>query len=141
MIKPHSNPHCPSCDYHITQQDINITEGVALCSKCGQLSQLSELNYLRFSANGSVQDTPKQVHLVTDREQIKIKISLFSIFSFLGSLFVAVFWCGITSVFLSLAVAAVCYNTIGYVPDWLPVPGLEDGKPCLLYTSPSPRDS
>ena len=131
MTNKRSNPYCPSCDQKIAGAEINITEGVALCSECGLLSQLSELNYTSLPVEETLKKSPKRAHIISDPEQIKIHISLFSIGKFFTSLVFTLFWNSIISVFLGLAVAAVAYNTIGYVPDWLPVLGLEDGKPVM----------
>lgn len=131
MAKTSSMPYCPSCDQQITDKEINITEGVALCSQCGKLSQLSTLNYLEAPVKNNLSKTPRKVKIHSSRDQLKLHISLRSIGIFLGSLFTSVFWNGITSLFLCIAVSAVCYNTIGYVPEWLPKVGIEDGRPIM----------
>lgn len=124
-------PYCPACDHKITEAEVNIAEGFALCAKCGLLSKLSKLDFLHGTSQRTSEATPKRVSMIADRERVKISISLFSPLRLIGAIFVTLFWNGIVSLFLSLAVAAVAYNTIGYVPDWLPVPGLEDGKPIM----------
>jgi hypothetical protein len=131
MAKDQSIPYCPSCDHEIEEAEVNITEGVALCNECGQLSQLSELNFLKLPAEETLNSPPKSANITANRERINIHLSLFSIPQLAGSLFATLFWNGIVCLFLTLAVAAVCYNTIGYVPDWIPVPGLEEGKPVM----------
>ena len=131
MNHNHSTPYCPACDHHIQKEELNITEGVALCAECGLISRLSDLNFLKNKPSNSLNKTPRKIKITSNRRTLKIKISLFSFIHLLGSLFATLFWNGIVSLFLCLAVAAVCFNTIGYVPDWLPVLGLEDGKPIM----------
>lgn len=123
--------YCPSCDKEIFSEDINLSEGVALCSNCGNLSRLSQLNFTGSTYEEIIKNPPKECSVVGDRYCSEITVSLFSVTGFLGSLFVSLFWNGIVSVFLSLAAAAVYYNVFGPVPEWFPTPGLEDGKPIM----------
>lgn len=111
--------------------DINIGEGVALCSGCGELNRLSDLNYSGSTTEETLSKSYKDISISSDINQIEVSISLFSMTRFLGSFAFALFWNGIISVFLSLAVAAVYFNLFGPVPDWFPVPGLKDGKPIM----------
>jgi hypothetical protein len=124
-------PYCPVCDNEITPSAINISEGVALCAGCGQLSQLSNLNYSGSTTNEILSDTSNGIKINSDSNRIVVNISLFSISKFLGSLAASIFWNGILSIFLSLAAAAVYYNLYGPVPDWFPTPGLENGRPIM----------
>jgi hypothetical protein len=123
--------YCPACDNEITPSDINIAEGVALCSGCGQLSQLSNLNFSGSTTDEILSNTSSDIRIDSDSNRIEATISLFSISKFLGSLSVSIFWNGIVSIFLSLAAAAVYYNLYGPVPDWFPTPGLDNGRPIM----------
>ena len=123
--------YCPACDHEITPLDINITEGVALCTGCGQLSQLSNLNFSGSTTDEILSNTSNDIKINSDSNKIDVTISLFSISKFLGSLAISIFWNGIVSLFLSLAAAAVYYNLYGPVPDWFPTPGLENGRPIM----------
>ncbi len=122
--------YCPECDHEITSREININEGVALCSGCGQLSRLSEL--IHEEDDEMLGDSlPKSIAIHAGNNRVEIHLSLASLPMFLGSLFVSLFWNGIVSVFLSLAAAAVYYQIWGPVPEWFPTPGLEEGKPVM----------
>lgn len=122
---------CPNCDREITPADINIEEGVALCSGCGVLSRLSELNFSGSTIEETLADTSREITINSDSNQVEVSISLYSLSSFLGSLAVTLFWNGIVSVFVSLAAAAIYYNLFGPVPDWFPTPGLKNGIPIM----------
>jgi hypothetical protein len=131
MSSEKSVQYCPSCDHEILSKDINISEGVALCGECGNLSQLSLLNFTTSSIEEIMAEPPKSTKIKSGRDRVDIVLSLFSIPQFLGSLFVTLFWNGIVSVFVSLAAAAIYYHAVGPVPDWFPTPGLEEGKPIM----------
>ena len=122
---------CPACDNEIKPSDINIAEGVALCSSCGQLSHLSNLNFSGHTTDEILSNTSNDIKINGDSNRIEATISLFSISKFLGSLSISLFWNGIVSIFLSLAAAAVYYNLYGPVPDWFPTLGLENGRPIM----------
>ncbi len=130
-MKKNTVKYCPACDNEITPSNINIAEGVALCSGCGELSRLSDLNFSGSTTDEILSNASNEIKINSDSNKIEVSISLFSITNFLGSLAVSIFWNGIVSVFLSLAVAAVYYNLFGPVPGWFPTPGLEDGKPVM----------
>ncbi|MFK7777102.1 MAG: hypothetical protein QM501_03115 [Gimesia sp.] len=123
--------YCPNCDDEIMPSDINIKEGVALCSGCGELSRLSDLNFSGSTTDEILSKPFKDIIINSDSNKIEVSISLFSITKFLGSLAISIFWNGIVSIFLSLAVAAVYFNLFGPVPDWFPVLGLKEGKPIM----------
>ena len=130
-MKKDSFQLCPACDCEITKDQINISEGVALCSSCGVLTPLSQLNYSGVSSSNALESLEKGASITSEHDCLIISFSLFSFPKFLGSLAVTLFWNGIVSVFLSLAAAAVYYNLIGPVPEWFPTPGLEDGAPIM----------
>ncbi len=123
--------HCPHCDHQILSEEINITEGVAHCGDCGSLVPLSQLNYSGKPHRETLSHPPEKIRVLPGHERMEIHVSLVSLPKFLASLLVTLFWNGIVSVFLSLAVAALIYQIQGSIPEWFPVPGLEDGKPVM----------
>ncbi|MDX1681308.1 MAG: hypothetical protein R3242_11335 [Akkermansiaceae bacterium] len=126
------NPHCPECQKAINQSEIDLDGWMACCTGCGSEVPLNELDYRAQDMERSeLNQLPKGVTLKPGFDHLEIQFSLFSLKQTLVALGICLFWNGIVSVFLSLAVAAVCYNAMGYVPDWIPVPGLEDGKPVM----------
>lgn len=131
MTNNKSIQYCPFCDNEVSSDNINISEGVALCGNCDNLCQLSQLNFTGSTTEEIIDNPPKGCQIKSDNDSIEIKVSLFSFTKFMGSLFVTLFWNGVLSVFLSLAAAAVYYNLYGPVPDWFPAPGLENGKPIM----------
>ena len=122
---------CPVCDAVITADSINIEEGVALCGSCGLLGRLSELNFSGISMKEALENRPVGCKLSWSNEKIVITASLYSLSGFLTFVGVALFWNGITSIFLSTAAAGIYYNTIGPIPDWFPAAGIENGAPMI----------
>src|SRR5690606_5426012 len=118
---------CPNCDCVITQEQINIKEGVALCPSCGTLTRLSQLNYSGTKTLNALKHIEKGASISSDNDCLRISFSLFSIQKFFVYLGISLFWNGIVSLFVSHAAAAVYYNLFGPVPDWFPTPGLKDG--------------
>lgn len=125
-------PYCPSCGAEIHKNEVNLDQWIVRCRDCGEDSPLAEVEFGPSERESkAIAATPPRITLLPGFDSLEIRISLFSLPKLLLSLFVACFWNGIVSVFLSLAVAAVCYQILGHVPDWLPVPGLQDGKPVM----------
>jgi hypothetical protein len=70
-----------------------------------------------------------------------VHASLRSVSGFFGALFVALFWNGIVSIFVLIALAGLYANLVGPLPKWFPAPELEPSMPlgmtlflCLFLT-------
>lgn len=120
---------CPNCDNPITPESVNIKEGVALCSQCGKISWLSELNYTGRTTAEILANPPAGCSIVADGQRVTVAVSLRSFRGFLAIAGVALFWNGITSIFVSLAIAGLYTNLIGPLPNWFPTLDANDGKP------------
>jgi hypothetical protein len=120
---------CPDCDATLGPECINIKEGVALCSHCGKLSRLSELNYSDRSVQEILSNPPTGCSIVSLGRGVVAIASLRSFVGFLVSAGLALFWNGIVSVFASLAIAGLYANLIGPLPAWFPAPDRKEGKP------------
>ena len=121
---------CPDCDESLTADAINIKEGVALCPKCGQLARLSVLNHSDRTVQKILSQPPKGCLVVSLGEGVIATASLGSFSGFLITAGCALFWNGLVSVFVLLAVAGLYTNLIGPLPAWFPVE-LTEGKPVL----------
>lgn len=122
-------PRCPDCDELIASDAMNIQEGVALCANCGTLSRLSELNLSGKSIDEILSSPPQGCSIEPRGPGVVITASLRSIGGFVGCAAFALFWNGIVSVFVLLAIAGLYTNLIGPLPTWFPAPGMNDGKP------------
>ena len=124
--------YCPGCKNEIRRADVDFDDWMVHCGDCGAETPVADLHFEAFDDDPADNDSlPKGVTIKSGFDSMEIRFSLFSLKKIFLGLFVVLFWNGIVSIFLSLAVAAVCYNALGYVPKWLPVPGLEDGKPIM----------
>lgn len=119
--------YCPHCDTPLGMESINITEGVALCSSCGTLSRLSEVVEQTRPLEELVDNPPPGCTISEWGDHTTLYATLRSGSGLLGSLFVAVFWNGITSIFVLGALTSLYQNLIGPLPKW--VPTLDDAMP------------
>jgi hypothetical protein len=112
------------CGRPIAADDINIKEGVALCRSCGKLSHLADIseipavdaNALATPPAGCSYEEPIGGGLV-------LRASLRSAGTALGALAICLFWNGIVSVFVLVAIGGLYTHFIGALPTWFPVPG------------------
>lgn len=122
---------CPDCDESLKAVDINIQEGVALCPACGKLSRLSSLNTSSRSIAEILDKPPSGCSLASYGHGAVASVSLRSFAGFLFPAGFALFWNGITSVFVLIAIAGLYTNLIGPLPNWFPAPGMQNGKPVM----------
>lgn len=133
-----SNQRCPECDAPIEFESINMQEGMAACNACRKLFKLSELNWSHRSREEILAKKPWGCSMTPWGQGLILTASTRSLPTFLGTLFACVFWNGIVSVFLSLAVAGLWANLVGPLPDWMPIPGgIREGKP-VMNDAPMP---
>lgn len=123
-----SDYYCPSCDAPLSNTDINLSEGVALCPDCGKLARLGELIDYERPSEEVVNNPPSGCTLQNDNDATWIRISLRSIGILLVTLFVCLFWNGIVSVFVLIALSGLYTNLVGPLPDWAPAPTMEGGE-------------
>ncbi len=123
---------CPVCGTEYHSESINIKEGVALCPGCGQLSRLSDVVAEDQSVVERISQPPRGCTVVDAGREILVRASLRSVVGFFGSLFVCLFWNGIVSVFVLIAVSGLYSNLVGPLPEWFPSP--DDGDMPLGMT-------
>ncbi|WP_166821909.1 hypothetical protein [Thalassoroseus pseudoceratinae] len=122
---------CPECDEPVDSDAINMKEGVALCEGCRQLIPLSELRLSERSIQEILDQQPIGCMVVDNGFQTVVTTSLRSISGFITTTGIALFWNGIVSVFVLVALAGLYSNLIGPVPEWFPAPGVENGQPIM----------
>ncbi|MBI1189151.1 MAG: hypothetical protein GC200_00495 [Tepidisphaera sp.] len=124
--------NCPKCGKHIASADINLSEGVAMCRACDTLSRLGDLiaagdeSQLREAAQG---EAPEGVSVSDDGVQFTAVASTRSAGGALAAAGAALFWNGIVSVFVCVAIASTLNHVLGHVPAWFPMPGKPAGIP------------
>lgn len=125
---------CPQCGEAISVDAINIREGVALCSACGELSRLSEVVSRTRPIAEILMQPPPGCWVAVWGQEIVAHATLRSFGSFLGTLFFALFWNGILSIFLLVAIAGLYANLIGPPPAWWPAPNMNQQPMTLGMT-------
>jgi hypothetical protein len=123
--------HCPSCNHVLPAQQINVSQAVAHCLNCGKLSSLNDVMENEESQE-QVLDTPSGCYVWEEGSRIRVQATLRSISGALGALFISLFWNGIVSVFVLIALAGLWVNFIGPLPEGFPAPDGEDGEPIPL---------
>lgn len=119
---------CPECGESLNADCINIKEGVALCPCCESLTRLSELYYSHRSIQEVLNQPPRGCSIDQTEQGFVITASLRSAVGFTASACFALFWNGIVSVFVLIAVAGLYANLVGPLPVWFPAPQMA-GKP------------
>jgi hypothetical protein len=121
--------HCPQCDAPLGPETMNIAEGVALCPECGKLSRLSEVVEQTRPLEELVDNPPPGCSISEWGDHTTLYATLRSGSGLLGSLFMAIFWNSITSVFVVIAMVGLYQNLIGPFPQWFPAPEFDDQMP------------
>ncbi|MCC5831391.1 MAG: hypothetical protein JJU36_18280 [Phycisphaeraceae bacterium] len=119
--------YCPGCDGELKAKDINISEGVALCPVCGELSPLSAVVHHNPKEEQILDEPPAGCHVEEFGDRIIVRASMRSLAGVLGGLAMAAFWNGIVSVFVLIALAGLYTNLVGPLPHWFPAPTSSSG--------------
>lgn len=131
-----SNLTCPNCGAAIPADAVNIGEGVALCRSCSTLTRLSALAPASPAAAAEESSLagvnpgapPRGCSMSGDGAQTVLVASARSLSGAAGALFFAVFWNGIVSVFVCIALASTIKHLFGSVPSWFPAPPMNSGS-------------
>lgn len=116
---------CPSCGEELPAEAINIAEGVALCPSCKRLSRLSEVVSGKRPLAEILSQPPAGCSVAEWGHEVIVHATLRSVSHFLGALAVALFWNGIVSVFVLIAVSGLYANLVGPLPEWFPAPEMD----------------
>ena len=123
------NMICPECGEQLPTESINLKEGVALCPRCKQLSHLSEVVSCNRSVAETLSQPPTGCFVSEWGQEVLVEATLHSISTFFSSLFVALFWNGIVSVFVLIAISGLYTNLVGPLPVWFSAPSMKDSMP------------
>jgi hypothetical protein len=117
-----ANP-CPACGQAIAAADINVAEGVGLCRACGKLSRLRDIAEQPVVDPKTFGAPPPGCWLEEGMGGARtLRASLRSAGAAAVTLFICLFWNGIVSVFVLIAIAGVYTNLVGPLPQWFPAP-------------------
>lgn len=115
---------CPECGQPIPAGNINIQEGVALCPACGKVSRLSEV---ASQPDIDAKELATPPAGCTYRQEpigdgLVVRASLRSAGGAAATLAISLFWNGIVSIFVLLAISSLYKHFVGPLPKWFPAP-------------------
>jgi len=114
---------CPACGQPLAIDDINIKEGVGLCRACGKLSPLSLIAEVPAADPSLLAKPPDGCSFAEPMGGgLIVRASLRSPGTAVAMLAICLFWNGIVSIFVLLAIAGLYTNLIGPLPHWFPGP-------------------
>jgi hypothetical protein len=132
---------CPACDQAIPPDDVNVATNVAYCRACASAHVLAALAgatsdpLIAQLAQHAASIVPGDVDLAypprgcwyrDDGLEMRLGASCRSIAGAGGLLFFALFWNGIVSVFVMLALASTLRHAGVALPSWFPAPSNMD---------------
>lgn len=116
-------PTCPKCRRTIPSDDVNVANDVAYCRFCNLAHSLAALTHgAELDAYADLSQPPAGAWQRSDGMWRVIGATHRSLGMALGALAVAVFWNGIVSVFVLLALAATLRHLGVETPEWFPAP-------------------
>jgi hypothetical protein len=122
-------PTCSRCGKAIPSEDINVANDVAYCRACNLSHQLSALTQgTELDAGIDLSHPPAGAWHHSDGTGVVIGATHRSLGTAIGLLAFSLFWNGIVSVFVLVAIAGTLRNLGVRVPDWFPAPVM-NGSP------------
>lgn len=123
-----STPICPKCREVITGDDINVANDVAYCRACNLAHKLSALVHgTDLTADVDFHRPPAGITYHNDARGTVVTATHRSLGAAFGTLAIALFWNGIVSVFVLLAVAGTLRHLHVSLPHWFPTPDMNGG--------------
>jgi hypothetical protein len=131
-------PICPQCKRLIAETDVNVGTDVAFCRFCHAAHKLSSLVYGSQLENLDVSRPPSGAWHRGSGMGLVIGATHRSVGMAVGSLAISLFWNGIVSVFVLLALSSTLHHMHISTPDWFPAPkmngsGMSLGMTLLLW--------
>ena len=124
-----NTPRCPTCSKAILSDDVNVAKDVAYCRSCNLAHSLSALSHTSNLTEGVNLDRPPSgVRCDNHEGQIIVSATHRSLGLAAGALAIALFWNGIVSVFVLIAIAGTLKNFGIALPTWFPSPDM-NGSP------------
>ena len=122
-------PRCPTCSKTILSDDVNVAKDVAYCRSCNRAHSLSALIHTSNLTEGVNLDRPPSgVRYDLHEGHLTVSATHRSLAAAAGTLAIALFWNGIVSVFVLIAIAGTLRNLHVTVPTWFPTPDNMNGS-------------
>jgi hypothetical protein len=124
-----ATPKCTRCKRTIPSDDINVAMDVAYCRGCNLSHPLSQLTHgPELDPNVNLNNPPAGAWYRKDAMGTVIGSTHRSWGTALGALLIGLFWNGIVSVFVLVAIAGTLRNCHIPLPHWFPAPDM-NGSP------------
>jgi hypothetical protein len=121
------SPTCSRCGKVIPSEDVNVANDVAYCRACNVSYQLSALTRgTELDANINLSHPPAGAWYTNDGTGLVVGATHRSLGSAIAALAISLFWNGIVSVFVLVAIAGTLRNLGIRMPDWFPAPVMND---------------
>ncbi len=122
-------PTCSKCGRAIPSEDINVANDVAYCRACNVSHRLSALTAGAELENDiDLHNPPSGAWYRNDGAGPVIGATHRSLGAAVAALAIALFWNGITSIFVLLALASTLRHLGTGLPEWFPAPNM-NGSP------------
>jgi len=120
-------PTCSKCQRAIPDADVNVASDVAFCRSCNVAHKLSSLVHGTSLDGVDLGRPPDGAWHRGSGIGMVIGATHRSVGMALGLLAISLFWNGIVSVFVLLALAATLLHLNVPLPDWFPAPKMNGG--------------
>lgn len=129
MTMKESTPKCPKCSRAILGDDVNAAKDIAYCRACNLAHRLSVLiNTCELTHGVEVNNPPPGVRCDVSGGSLSVAVTHRALGAAVGTLAIALFWNGIVSIFVLIAIAGTLKNLHVPVPAWFPSPDM-NGSP------------
>ena len=119
-------PKCPSCGRVIPGDDVNVADDIAYCRSCNLSHKFTAvIRNAELTSGIDLNQPPPGIRCDLRGGRIFISASHRSFSGAAASLGIALFWNGIVSVFVLIAIAGTLENLHISIPTWFPAPNME----------------
>lgn len=123
------SPTCSKCRRVIPSDDVNVANDVAYCRPCNLSYKLSELTHgSDLTADLNLSRPPAGTWYRHQGTGSVVGASHRSVGAALGTLAIALFWNGIISIFICVALAGTLKNLGVPAPSWFPKPVMNNSS-------------
>lgn len=121
-------PTCPKCKRPLPNEDINVATDIAFCRPCNTAHQFSTLVHgVPLDTNIDFTRPPNGAWYSSGSVETVVGATQRSIGTAIGALLFGLFWNGILSVFIFVAVSATLSHFDFEAPAWFPKPEMNGG--------------
>ena len=114
-----ARPVCPDCGAAIPSEDVSVERDVMYCRPCHTVYKLSDIFVQEDDRDVDLENPPKGVWYRRAMRGVVMGASHRSLSGALGMLAISLFWNGILSVFIALALSGTLFVLGIPLPEWM----------------------